>query len=89
MPQRLKKEHLPALEVMRELDLGVIQGIILILVQEDPTRGKTIGELRQALDLKGPALTSHVSRLLRMGLVTVVQDEVDMRTRRVLPMARN
>lgn len=86
MTIKLSKKDLPALEQMRELDLSVIQAIILILIQEDPDRGMTIGELRKALKLKGPALTQHVSRLLRKELVKVRQDEVDQRTRRVLPI---
>lgn len=81
---RMATEVLPALEGYHRQGVSLIQAIILEAARSHGGRGIEVSELRQRLSLASPAMSNHLSRLLRMGLITVVQDEVDQRTRRVV-----
>ena len=70
---------------MLELDLGAMPAMILVLVRDSADQGIDMKQLRHVTGLSQSGLSSHLSRLMRKGLVRVIQDEVDMRTRRVWP----
>ncbi len=64
--------------------LSQLRFLILIVIDREPDRDTlTVGEITSRLDVAGPVVARTLRTLLEGGLVTVVRDDGDARTKHV------
>jgi DNA-binding MarR family transcriptional regulator len=65
--------------VLSELDLPMAQFTLLTHFSHNPEKGWTVTQLAKVMEVNQPGMTKTTQRLLKKGLLKVVQEKVDKR----------
>ncbi len=63
--------------VLSELDLPMAQFTLLTHFSHNPEQGWTVTQLAKVMEVNQPGMTKTTQRLLKKGLLKVVQEKVD------------